>query len=93
MSLSRLYRWLFPDSELLVEFNASLRDILDRHAPLVTRTVMARPSAPRITEEVKVAECNLRKAVRQWRSSDLTVQRQLSAEQRNLTTTINHNNE
>ena len=52
----------YPDSELIVEFNASLRNILYRHAPLVTRIVPARPSVPWITEEVKAAKCNLRKA-------------------------------
>ena len=35
-----------PDCELLEELNASLRNALDRHAPLVTRTVTARSSAP-----------------------------------------------
>ena len=46
-----------PDCELLEELNASLlRTVLDRHAPLVTRTVTARPSAPWITEEVKATD-------------------------------------
>ena len=56
-----------PDCELLEELNASLRNVLDRHAPLVTRTVTARPSAPWITEEVKAAKCNVRNAERWWR--------------------------
>ena len=73
-----------PDCELLEELNASLRNVLDRHAPLVTRTVAARPSAPWITEEVKAAKCNLCKAERRWRSSGLTVHRQIFVEQRNL---------
>ena len=51
-----------PDCELLKELNTSLRNVLDRHAPLVIRTVTARPSAPWIAEEVKAAKCNLRKA-------------------------------
>ena len=53
-----------PDCELLKELNASLRNVLDRHAPLVTRTDTARPSAPWITEEMKATKCNLRKAER-----------------------------
>ena len=44
--------------------DASLRNVLDRPAPLVTRTVTARPSAPWITEEVEAAKGNLRKAER-----------------------------
>ena len=55
------------DCELLEELNASLRNVLDRHAPQVTRTVTARPSAPWITEEVKAAKCNVRNAERRWR--------------------------
>ena len=51
-----------PDCDLLEELNASPRNVLDRHAPLVIRTVTARPSAPWIAEEVKAAKCNLRKA-------------------------------
>ena len=49
-----------PDNELQGEFYASLRNVLDRHAPLVTRTVTARTSAPWIIEEIKIVECWLR---------------------------------
>ena len=74
-----------PDCELLEELNASLlRTVLDRHASLITRTVTARPSAPWITEEVKVAKCNLRKAERRWRSSGLTVHKQIFIEQKSV---------
>ena len=73
-----------PDCELLEELNASLRNVLDRHAPLVTRTDTARPSAPWITEEVKAAERNLRKAERRWRSSGLNVHKQIFIEHRNV---------
>ena len=73
-----------PDCELLEELNTSLRNVIDRHAPLVTRTVTARPSAPWITEEVKAAKCNLRKANRRWLSSGLTVHKQIFIEQRNV---------
>ena len=72
-----------PDCELLEEFNASLRNVLDRNAPLVTQTVTARPSAPWNTEEVKAAKCNLRTAERLWRSGGLTVHKQIFIEQRN----------
>ena len=75
-----------PDSELIVEFNASLRNILYRHAPLVTRIVPARPPVPWITEEVKATKCNLCKAERQWRSGGLTVHKVIFffVKQRNL---------
>ena len=56
-----------PDCDLFEELNASLENVLDRHAPLVTRTVAARSSAPWITEEVKAAKCNVRNAERRWR--------------------------
>ena len=53
-----------PDCELLEELNASLRNVLDRHGPLVTRSVTTRPSVPWITEEVKATKCNLPKEER-----------------------------
>ena len=82
-----------PDCELLEEFNASLRNVLDRNAPLVTRTVTARPSAPWITEEVKAAKCNLRKAEMRWCSIGLSVRKQIFIEQRNVKKQTNKNNE
>ena len=64
-----------------MDFYTQLRNILDRHAPLVTQIYTAHTSAPWITEEVNAAKCNLREAERQWRSSGLTVHSQMFLEQ------------
>ena len=73
-----------PDCELLEELNTSLRNVLDRHAPLVTMTVTACLSAPWFTKEVKAAKYNLREAERWWCSRGLTVYKQIFIEQRNV---------
>ncbi|MDY6842298.1 MAG: hypothetical protein SV429_12585, partial [Pseudomonadota bacterium] len=66
-----------PDPELVEVFNACLRQLIDTHAPLVTRRVTDRPSAPWMTEEIKDEKRSLRKCERVWRASGLTVHRQI----------------
>ena len=41
-------------------YNTRLRQVLDQHAPLVTRTVTGRTSAPWMTMEVKQAKVERR---------------------------------
>ncbi|GFS26602.1 ATP-dependent DNA helicase [Elysia marginata] len=41
---------------MLGAFNSNLRAILDKHAPLRTRTVTHRPSAPWMNEQIKDAK-------------------------------------
>ena len=69
-----------PDCELLEELNTSLRNVFDRHAPQITRT----PVRSVDHREVKAVKCNLRKAERRWRSSGLTVHKQIFIEQTNV---------
>ncbi len=60
--------------ELLVEqYNVGLRELLDLHTPLRSKTVRIRPSAPWINEEVRQARKALRRAERVWRATGLTV--------------------
>ena len=63
-----------------------LRQLLDRPAPLVTRTVTDRTSAPWMTLEIKQAKVQRRLAERTWRESGLTVHREIYVKQRNLVT-------
>lgn len=44
--------------------NTCLTEVLDKHAPIRTRVVTARPGAPSLTLEVKAAKQNKRKAER-----------------------------
>ena len=69
---------------LLSVYNTSLCQMLDRHAPLVTRTLTDRMSASWRTLEIKQAKVQRRLAERKWRESGLTVHRDIYFEQRNL---------
>ena len=63
----------------LTVYNTCLRQALDHHTPLVTRTVTDRTSAPWMTLEVKQADVERRIAERKWRQSGLTVHREIYA--------------
>ena len=69
-------------------YNACLRPALDHHAPLATRTVTDRTSAPWMTLEVKQARVERRIAERKWRQSGLTVHKEIYAKQRNLVSNL-----
>ena len=69
-------------------YNTCLRQLLDRHAPLVTRTVTDRTSAPRMTLEIKQAKVQQRLAERKWRESGLTVHGEIYVKQRNLVSNV-----
>ena len=65
------------DTELADRYSAGLRRVLDQHAPLTSRKVANRPSAPWRTDSVRTAKRELRQAERKWRSSGLTVYKEL----------------
>ena len=65
------------DIELADRYSAGLRRVLDQHAPLTSRKVANRPSAPWRTDSVRTAKRELRQAKRKWRSSGLTVYKEL----------------
>ena len=69
-------------------YNTCLRQALDHHAPLVTRTVTDRTSAPWMTLEVKQAKVERRIAESTWRQSGLTVHREIYAKQRNVVSNL-----
>jgi hypothetical protein len=62
--------------------NTCLRQLLDKLAPVVTRTLTDLPSAPWMTLEIKEAKQKRRQAERQWRKSGLTIHKQLYAQHR-----------
>ena len=65
-------------------YNTCLRQLLDRHAPLVTRTVTDRTSVPWMTLEIKQAKAQLCLAERKWSESGLAVHREIYVKQRYL---------
>ena len=54
-------------------YNNVLEKLIDKHAPLRSRTVTDRPSAPWMTLDVKQAKAERRRAERKWRSTNGTV--------------------
>jgi hypothetical protein len=68
--------------ELVCSLNSALLKVLDSHAPLSTRSVSDRPSAPWRTDEVLDAKRELRRAEEKSRNSILTVHRQIYSQKR-----------
>jgi len=58
-----------PDRDLVDSYSAGFRAVMDRHAPLVTRCVSHRRSAPWLTDEIREARRRRRQAERRWRST------------------------
>ena len=65
------------DIPLADHYNNILGQLLDKHAPLTTRTLSSRPPAPWLTVEVKQAKQERCKAERKWRKTELTVHRDI----------------
>ena len=66
---------------LLDEYKNTLRNILDEHAPMKRRIITFRPSAPWYTDEIREERKKRRRLERRWRSSLLSIDRQMYAEQ------------
>ena len=79
----------FPNSDapdLVSFYNDGLRQILDKHAPLRTRRVRHRPSAPWLSAEVRSARRRRRRAERAWRKTKQTVHMEIYVNARKETT-------
>ena len=68
---------------LLYRYDYCLRTVVDKHAPLVSRTITVRPMTPWHTSEQAEEKRALRRAERHWRQSGLTVHRQIYTDRRN----------
>ena len=69
-------------------YNHKLREVLDKHAPLVSRRVSDRPSAPWMNDTIIQARQERRRSERQWRRSGLTVHRQIYVHHKNRVNTM-----
>ena len=59
-------------SDLVTCYNSTLASSLDRHAPLITKTIPARPLVPWFNDDIKeVKKKQRRKAERRWRRTGL----------------------
>ena len=55
------------DLEVLIDqYNSTLSSLLDKHAPLMEKTITIRPSAPWMTDELRIEKRVLSKAERTW---------------------------
>ncbi|XP_052791884.1 uncharacterized protein LOC128226025 [Mya arenaria] len=59
------------------EYSNILNAIIDKHAPLKTKTIVLRPSCPWYTESLHDAKHQKRKLERKWRDSKLAVDHQI----------------
>lgn len=64
-------------SQLNTQYETILSDILDKHAPLLSRTITSRPNAPWYTGCLRKVKSELRRLERRWRSSRLEIDRQI----------------
>ena len=71
------------DNDLLINYNTCLRKLLDSYAPLCTRTVTDRPSAPWMSDDIKAAKLLRRRAEREYKRTGLTVHRQVYVQAKN----------
>ena len=74
--------------ELVTSYNDTLRAALDKHAPLITRTIVERPRVPWFSEEIREAKRQRRKAEKRWRVSRLDYDLAVFKEKRNATTRL-----
>ena len=68
-------------SPLIEQYERTLKETLDKYAPLKRRTVTLRPLATWYHEGIRVAKRKRRKLERRWRTSGLCVDKQLYVEQ------------
>ena len=69
-------------ASLLEQYDTTLSLLLDKHAPVLTRTITIRPKVPWFNGDIKMAKQKRRQLERRWRQSRLTIHRDLFKEQR-----------
>jgi hypothetical protein len=62
---------------LVKQYDAVLRELLDTHAPLQSRTFVERPLVPWISDKIIEAKKIRRKCEKKWRKSGLTVHKEM----------------
>ena len=64
-------------SECINKYNSTLAEVLDTHAPLITKTIKLRPNAPWYTDKIRASKRQRRKAERRFRKTKLTVHHEM----------------
>ena len=63
--------------ELIEQYESVLKSLLDKHAPVINRTITSRPRSLWFNEECHEVKQNLRRLERRWRSSRLEIDHQI----------------
>ena len=74
--------------ELVTSYNDTLKAALDKHALLMTKTIVQRPRVPWFSEEIREAKRERRKAEKRWRKSRLDSDLAVFKAKRNATTRL-----
>lgn len=67
--------------ELVSTYDTGINNIMDNHAPLITKVITLRPNTPWYTEELRDKKRACRRAERLWRRTNLSVHYQIYKEQ------------
>ena len=65
---------------LLEQYNTGVSQVLDKHAPLVSKSVVLRPVCPWFNDDIAEARRFCRRAERRWRLRKLTVDKEILLE-------------
>ena len=66
------------------QYNSTITELIDKHAPLITRVITIRQKTPWFSEGLSEAKRQLRRAERRWRQSRLTVHRDMFTSLRDM---------
>ncbi|CAB4032648.1 Hypothetical predicted protein, partial [Paramuricea clavata] len=79
-----------PDDidELVACYNATLKSVLDKHAPLKNKVIIERTRVPWFNEEIKEAKRKRRKVERKWRDTRLAADLADFKQKRNVVTRL-----
>ena len=69
-------------ASLLDQYDDTMSALLDKHAPLQTRTITVRPKVPWFNGDIKMAKQKRRQLERRWRHSRLTIHLDIFKEQK-----------
>ena len=69
-------------ASILDQYDDTISALLDKHAPLQTRTITVRPKVPWFNGDIKIAKQKRRQLERRWRQSRLTIHLDIFKEQK-----------
>jgi hypothetical protein len=76
------------NNDLLEQYNSTITNLIDKHAPIKKGIVTIRPVTPWYNEAIHAARVERRKCEARWRSSGLTVHREIYKDSRNQVTSL-----